>query len=421
MFLSKIGRVTDGVTRPGALNRSYRTPSSPHQNAWSVNGSYFYVVSGDGSAIPFAFDQTQGVARRVNPTTSGDGGLVLRFYVEPQFSYVSDSLIYGTVSGTGANYHTVDQFDFATGAYTRLMDLETLVPTLAGTYVGGIYSSGGPTERLMALFGGQQADYHHYVVVFDKANPLNRFVLDTTGNTINGLPTSMPLNFNLHHAAIDRSGRYVMLYPTYTDQAAPRKAAQSYLWDLQTGGFTELGLTALPYGHDALGYGATVNQDCCTATGWDAAQWQFRWLATPLVTRDVIATPVTPKQIYLADHATWNNARPDKLVPFISGIFRGPTSDTPWRAWDDEIIAVQTDTAPGANATVWRFAHHRSDVRNDQDATRVTFWYEPRPNVSQDGRWVLFTSNWEKTLGTDPTADPTAGARQDVFVVELKK
>ena len=72
-------------------------------------------------------------------------------------------------------------------------------------------------------------------------------------------------------------------------------------------------------------------------------------------------------------------------------------------------------------ATVWRFAHHRSDMRNDQDATRMSFWYEPRPNVSHDGRWVLFTSNWEKTLGTDPTADPTSGARHDVFVVELKK
>jgi hypothetical protein len=420
MFLSKIGRVTDSVTRPGAPNRSYRTPSSPHQNAWSVAGSYFYVVSGDGSVVPFGFDATQGIAHRIQPTATDEGGLILRFYNEPQFSYVSDSLIYGTSSGAGANYHSVDQYDFTTGAYTRLLDLETVVPTLAGTYVGGIASSGGPTERVMALFGGQMADYHHYVVVFDKANPGKRYLLDTTGNTLNGQPTSLPLNFTLHHAAIDRSGRYVMLYTTYMSQAAPRKAAQQYLWDLETGLFTEMGIAALPYGHDAFGYGTLVNQDCCTSTGWDAAQWQFRSLATPLVTRDVITNVLTPKEIYLADHTTWNNARPDRLAPVISGVFRGPTSDTPWRAWDDEIVAVQTDAAPGADAIVWRFAHHRTDARNDQDATRVSFWYTPRPNVSQDGGWVLFTSNWEKTLGTDPTADPTSGARQDVFVVQLK-
>jgi hypothetical protein len=39
--------------------------------------------------------------------------------------------------------------------------------------------------------------------------------------------------------------------------------------------------------------------------------------------------------------------------------------------------------------------------------------------VSHDGRWVLFTSNWEKTLGTDPTGEAGTAARQDVFLVQL--
>jgi hypothetical protein len=91
--------VTDGATRPGYLNRSYRSPSSPHQNAWSANNSYFYVVSGDGSIVPFRFDQATRTATRVQPSASGDGGLVLKFYIEPQFSYVNDSLIYGSLGG----------------------------------------------------------------------------------------------------------------------------------------------------------------------------------------------------------------------------------------------------------------------------------------------------------------------------------
>jgi hypothetical protein len=69
---------------------------------------------------------------------------------------------------------------------------------------------------------------------------------------------------------------------------------------------------------------------------------------------------------------------------------------------------------------VWRFAHHRSDVTYDGDASRVAFWYQPHPNVSQDGRWVLFTSNWEKTLGVDVAPEAGTAARQDVFLVELK-
>ena len=422
VFTSVVGRITDGLTRPGYLNRSYRTPSSPHQNAWSANGSKFYVMSGDGSVIPYSFDASSGTAQRIEPSASGDGGLVVRFYIEPEFSHVNDSLIYGSVSGmSGATLRTIDQFDFTSGTYSRLLDLDALVPGLSGIYVGGVASSGGSVERIMAFFGGTSQDRHHYVVVFDKNNPQNRHLLDTAASRLNGVATSIPLNFSLHHVAMDRSGRYLMLYTTWADQALPRKAAQSYVWDTVTGGFTELNVAALPYGHDAFGYGVSVNQDCCVATGWDAAQWQLRSLATPLQTRDVITNVLTPKQIYLADHATWNNARPDIMTPFISGIFRAPTSDTAWRAWDDEIVAVQTDAAPGADATVWRFAHHRSDIRNDQNPLGVSFWYEPRPNVSPDGRWALFTSNWEKTLGTDPTGDPTTSKRQDVFVVSLEK
>ena len=421
VFKSKIVRITDAATRPGRPNRSYRTPSTTRGNAWSANGSYFYIVSGDGSVIPFAFDAETGSARRLQPTATDDGGLVLKFYIEPQFSYVNDSLIYGSVTGmSGATLRTIDQYDFSSRLYTRLLDLDALVPGLAGTYIGGIVSSGGPAERVGAFFGGTAQDRHHYVVVFDKDNPQKRLLLDTHASTLNGNPTSIPLNFSLHSVVMDRSGRYVQLRPTWVDMAAPRKAAQAYLWDTVTGGFTEFGASAHPYGHDVFGYGVSVNQDCCVSTTWDAAQWQLRNLTTPLVSRDLITNVLSPKQVYLADHTTWNNAKPDRLVPVVSALYRAPTSETAWRAWDDEIVAIQTDAAAGADAIVWRFAHHRSDVRSDVNAMGISFWYQPHPNVSPDGRWVLFTSNWEKTLGTDLTADSATRARQDVFLVELK-
>src|SRR5262245_48516945 len=241
VFKSRIVRVTDAVTRPGAVNRSYRTPSSPHQNSWSVRSSYFYVMgSGGAGPIPFAFDASTGTARRIQPAGSGHGGLVLKFYIEPQFSYVDDSIIYGSSNGVGSTKRTIDQYDFDTGAYTRLLDLDTLVAGLSGTYIGSVASSGGPVERIMAFFGGTSQDRHRYVVVFDKANPQNRRFVDTMGSTVDGRPSPVRLNFSLHHAAIDRSGRYVMLYSTSADQGSPRYAAQEYLWDVETGAVTEL-------------------------------------------------------------------------------------------------------------------------------------------------------------------------------------
>src|SRR5262249_58269198 len=108
----------------------------------------------------------------------------------------------------------------------------------------------------------------------------------------------------------------------------------------------------------------------------------------------------------------------DALVPYVSAIFRYGTQNGAWRALDDEIVAVESD-APGQDPTIWRFAQHRTDVSYDGDPTRVSFWYEPRPNVSHDGRWAMFTSNWEKTLGTDPVGDAGTGFRQDVFILKL--
>jgi hypothetical protein len=154
--------------------------------------------------------------------------------------------------------------------------------------------------------------------------------------------------------------------------------------------------------------------DCCTSSSWDAAQWQFRDLSSLSQTSDLIAPVQAVKEVYLADHSTWNNAQPATLVPVISSTYRVGTNPAPWRAWDDEIIAV--DTANGGGGNVWRFAHHRSDVASDTNPAAPYFWYEPIANVSPDGKWVVFTSNWEKTLGTDSSEGTS---RQDVFLVQL--
>lgn len=399
VFGSRIWRITDRLTRGDAPDRSFRTPSATHQNAWSARSSHFYVVSTDGTVIPFAFDASTGAAARLD---------ALEFYVEPQFSYLDDAVIYGSVNTSGASLRTIDQYDFSTGQYTRLLDLDTVVSAdLTGTYIGGIVSSAGPVERVVAFFGGASQDRHHFVVVFDGKAPASRRVLDTAS-----------LGFSLHHATIDRSGRFVMLYPASADLAAPRNVAQVYTWDTLTNVTTPMPIaSARSGGHDAFGYGVGVNQDCCTASSWDAAQWQWRSLSAPLVPRDLIEQVIQPKEVYLADHPSWHNAQPDRAVPFITATYRYGANTVEWRPWDDEILAVPTD----GGADVWRLAHHRSDVSRDGAPGQTSFWYMPRPNVSQDGRWVLFTSNWEKTLGTDTKAPAGEQARQDVFLLQLKR
>jgi hypothetical protein len=406
-FGSRMLRVTDGTTRPGLTNRSYRVPSNAHLAAWNATSDKFIVESTDGTIIPYTFDAQTMTASRIQPSGTGNGGFTLTFYVEPQFSLVNPDLIYGA---GGSNSRTILSYDFSTKSYSTVVNLDTLVPGLSG-YVGSVMTGGVPSETLMTFFGGGGQDAHFYVLLKPLAGGPSK-LMNTVASTINGVPTSTTLNFRIHATQIDKSGRYVFIYPRYADLVAPRSASQVYLWDTVTDNITALTGDIHAAGHDAAGFGVWINQDCCTSSAWDAGQWQYRSLADPFNPRDVINPVLPTKEIYLADHTTWNNAQPDRSVPVISGTYRFGDNTAAWRAWDDEIIGIDVPSG-----TVYRFAHHRSNVGSDSNPASPYFWYEPIANISPNGKWVLFTSNWEKTLGTDVSDGGTA--RQDVFLVGL--
>jgi hypothetical protein len=413
-------RVTDGNTRPGVPGRSYATPSAAHQLSWNSSSDRFYVRSIDGWFIPYNFNAATMTASRIQPTGTGNGGLLISSQVEPQFSFLSPDIIFGSTrdqSDPNHDYPVVHRFDFASGTYQNLLNLRQVTPVAPDTYAAALSSSATNPEKLSIIFGGPSQDSHFKVAVFQVDSPASSLViLDTLASQItrNNVTrsTSTALGFRLHHAWMDLSGRYVVLYPVSQQPV-------SYLvWDLTNDVITPV--TTRASGHDALGYGVQVNQDCCTGTAWDAAQWQLRALGTPNTTTDLINPVLTPTQTYLADHTSWNNAQPDRPVPILSSLYRyykNSYNTTPWRPWDDEIVAVQTD--PSSAATVWRFAHHRSNITADVPGDGTYFWYQPRANVSPNGRYALFTSNWEKTLGAAAAAEPDGLYRTDVFVVSL--
>jgi hypothetical protein len=83
---------------------------------------------------------------------------------------------------------------------------------------------------------------------------------------------------------------------------------------------------------------------------------------------------------------------------------RDTTIDQPWAG---EIFCVETD---GRASTVWRFAHNR--------ATYVEPYFHTQPlgGVSRDGRFFLFTSDWDAQLGIGTDGQPLS----DVFIVKLR-
>jgi hypothetical protein len=422
-FGARMLRVTDANTRPGYPGRSYSTPSAAHQLAWNATSDRFYIRSLDGWFIPYNFDPSSMTASRIQPTGTGDGGLLIPSQVEPQFSFMSRDIVFGTTRDQSQpihDYPVVQAFDFSTGVATDLINLRLFTLVDPDTYSAALSSSATGPEKVSVIFAGTGQDRHFKVAVFNVASPASSVIILNTRDSMISFgvaapgPTTSPLGFLLHHAWIDQTGQKVVLYPVNA-QPSPM-----VIWDLATHTFTHV--VTRPYGHDALGYGWQVNQDCCTSgLPFDGAQWQLRSLSAPHATSDLISPPLSPPQPCIADHTSWNNAAPDRRVPVLSSLYRyfasGCPTPPPWRAWDDELVAIQTDTSSGSR--VWRFAHHRSSVVRDDGQLGTYFWYQPHANVSPDGRWALFTSNWEKTLGLATNSEPEGVYRTDVFVVKL--
>jgi hypothetical protein len=182
-------------------------------------------------------------------------------------------------------------------------------------------------------------------------------------------------------------------------------------------------------GHLAMGYSHLVN-----ATGYfddmgivihplsDLSKW--RLLIDPLP---------SPVEWTEDKHFSWSDANASDTMPVCGSLYidanvRGGNGTQNvltnpllqiHRAWDREIFCLAT-TGP---SRVWRFAHDRATGTSNANArVNTDFWATPKGNVSQDGKFYLFTSNWEWSLGNDPGTRgcPSAGrCRSDVFIVEL--
>ena len=403
-FGSMMLRVTDVNTRPAAPGTSFRTLSSPR--SWNMTSTRFCLTATDGTVIPFSFDPAAMTASRIPGT--GDGGRILAFASEAQFSSIDPDVIYG--ASTQYDHAVVTQYNFATDLYSVITDTRNIVPGVdnAGrTYLRGVQTGAtSGTEYMTFIFGGGSQDWDRYAIWFPVGNLGARKLVDTLASTIDGRPTNILLGFYVHAVTIDLSGRYVILGATATAIAAGK--APNYIWDTLTDTFSEIRVHA--GGHGAMGYAMTINNP----DDADSMEWVARTLDAPNTVRELVLPYPTPLDFYAGSHANWANAQPDKLMPMIAAMFRYGGNTSPWREWDEEVIAIRTD---GVETRVWRFAHHRSDYNHNGAGDTNTFWYMPRPVISPNGRWAMFTSNWEKTLGHDTRE---VNARQDVFLVKLQ-
>lgn len=187
----------------------------------------------------------------------------------------------------------------------------------------------------------------------------------------------------LDEVQLDKAGRYLAVKTGLSGVGA----IEVQVVDLTTFAVQNLTDDSPDY---APGHSDNGNRTVVGADNW-RNQITFRTLANPHSHSTLISFGNDWTQDYhismLANNERW------ALVSSYS-----PAAGTPDGPFHDEIYQVATD----GSLAVRRAAHHFSIYGGD-------YYASPRANISRDGRFVAFTSNWG-----------VASGRKDVFILRLR-
>jgi len=388
-FGSRIVRATDSSTNSQRSGMPFFTPASAEQNPWNTNSTKFYVADNVGAYWLFDFDPDTMAVRKV--------GKVKVPWRNMEFSYGQANLLYGVAPRS----YLFQQYDISTDKLTQLDDASRCVTLKAADLATGI-SVSADDRRLMTVFGPQQ-DRNYVVYVYDRDKGCRWY--NTQSGEIGGKwgpagTIAATYRFGIHDARISKSGEFVEISgggkgPIY--------------WQVDT---TNVVLCSNRedqcWGHHAMGYSHLLN----SPNRSHPLELVIRPLNDFKAVKRLI-DPMPPLIGWYDYHISWNHVDFHDNTPACFSTYRPNNPTLPGAPlvvsgpWENEIDCVETD---GKASTVWRFAHTYSTGKNG-------FWSQPRGNISQDGRFFMFTSDWQDQLGLKPAGKQY---RTDVFIVELR-
>lgn len=396
-FGSAMVRATDATTHFKHPGYYLRTEGSGEANEWSIDNKKFYLMGAGGWLFAFAFNPST-MAISSLPGAVPGRALVLPLRPGPSFSFVDSDLLYGT---TSQNPLTITSYRFSTAAMSTVIDTRTcgVQPPLGPSVVSDDDVSLSANDRRISISeGGSQFGEHMFVVVYDKTFGCRWY--NTQTGQIGGHwgttgTATISRSYLVRHAYLARSGDFVRIV---TDTPA------WYVWDLAT-----LNVTACPNftslrcgGYGVAGYSSVINSPSAV----DDMQILKRPFSDLSQMTSLVYPLPSPGNWGQEHHFTWSNAYANDSTPVCGSTHSYDGDTTIDQPFAGEILCVETD---GVASTVWRFAHNR--------AVFIAPYFQTQPlgSVSMDGRFLLFTSDWDSQLGLSPDGTP----RSDVFIVKL--
>ena len=392
-FGSRILRVTDQNTYGG---ESFVSTDAGFHRTWNADSTAVKLTGPHGDGYWLEFNAS---AFKVGDGSSKPVLHSLPFSATWEWSTLDPNIIYFL------NGNQIGKYNKSTGVVTNLGGPPTGEPVRYFAVVIGL-----DNWVCAAVGSGIQDTYTKIFCVNPTSPSINEFI-DVYNKTINGVPqgdpnwpTSAPGQIIGIH---DISGGTGPNWLEVTFHQQSWGANGGAVLNLATNTWSLLTNADIYWsGHVSMGNGKYVNSSG-SINGRDSRGMVVRDPNNLMNSSEYLFVEQPPDTLNGwcdADHNSWLNSMTNPNAPILVSRY---TIGSPCRyAWTGEIDAAAVD---GSN-TVWRFAHNHN-------GGAVCYYADAFAQISNDGKWALFSSYWDGGLGPDTSFGCTT--RIDTFIVEL--
>jgi hypothetical protein len=429
-FNNPICRVTDANTAPNFPSSTFAAAASgsADENMFNVDSSLIllYNISHVGGIpMTFSFNGTTCTTSRLYASSfPSTGGFLLQNSNDYQWSRANSQILYGIENNTRlVKYDFTNRstpptaqlvFDFANSA-NCLKGIPVNWYTDGGVAVGDSAFGAG-----FATTGGQDSSGAIYVAVYTVGKGCRVWNMATGQVSGDWGPTgtvSTPDRVELHNMKLSHDGNWVFSSWNHcTSSSCPD--GQPLFWNVPT--LSVSAISTCPNkspcpAHQVGGFTSFFFEDANSPPNFDLVPFSN-------VNSITILNPTEPPGFTSPwdQHPSWNNVTSSDQTPVCMSSFQPPGSPATFTfGWQDEILCVATD----GSAKIYRMAH---TFNSDRSARFTTS--EGIGAVSQDGKFFMWSSDWQGTLGSEGgSSGCTIGGsvngtncRGDLFIVGLK-
>jgi hypothetical protein len=415
-------RVTDNSTLSSTNVYEWSLSGGAYALPMSSDDTRFVVYTGAAFSVPFAWNPSTQQATKLYGANYTMSTPLPRSSVT--FSFTQPKVGYA-IAINGSSDPAIYSFDFTSTVTAptgvQLVDLATCAAALSGvgyTWNNDLVVSQDDQTFLAtnSTTAGQGSSGAVYVIVWNRTNGCRVWRTDTgavTGSWGTNGTISLADTFTLHDAVLGEGGTYAFITYATCLSTCSSPTWKEYFWQIS-------GLTVTPLtdnsncGHFTVGYSNAVNE-----CNYDSTYNQSTWYMRPYTNANesppanVLNPPSgIPTQTPFDQHPGWGTDNANDTAPFCTTTYTGAFAATV--TYDNEIDCIATN----GSGLVYRIGHTFNSTQSTNFDASIALGA-----VSADGKWFLWTSDWDGMLGNTSGSSNTCtlgtSCRNDVFIAQM--